>query len=152
MTRDLAPGWGQVMWCFLPSPSKRPVPRRGARVQHEPHALFKQSSGRGRPLMGGGFRSGQGVVHQLYQLPGVYMTDDHRGSEQQKPILPVMETRRLRSSVSGLSSLQRLQERVLSAFSSFWRLQASLRLWPHPSSICLHLQVPSPLSVLFRLL
>ena len=32
LTGDLAPGWGLVMWWCLPSPSKMPVLRRGARL------------------------------------------------------------------------------------------------------------------------
>ena len=36
LIRDLAPSWGLVTWCSLPSPSKMPVSRRGAWIQHEP--------------------------------------------------------------------------------------------------------------------
>ena len=54
LTRGLAPSWGLVTWCSLPSPSKMPVPRRGAGVQHEPHGLCKQHRRRGLPLTGGG--------------------------------------------------------------------------------------------------
>ena len=54
LTRGLEPGWGLVTWCFLPSPSKMPVPRRGTGAQHEPHGLCKQHGRRGLPLKGGG--------------------------------------------------------------------------------------------------
>ena len=37
----------------------------------------------------------------------------------------------------------RLQGRILPASSSFWGLPASLGLWPHTSSLCLHLHVAS---------
>ena len=53
LTRDLAPGWRLVTWWCLPSPSKTPVPRRGAGAQREPYGYCKQHRCRGLPLMGG---------------------------------------------------------------------------------------------------
>ena len=69
-TRDSALGLGLVTcWC-LPSPSKMPVPRRGARAHHEPHGWCKQHRCRGLPQREGGFTSGQRASHHCMNFLG----------------------------------------------------------------------------------
>ena len=46
-----------------------------------------------------------------------------------------------------LCSLQRLQERVLPASSSFWGCQVALGWWPPSSRFCILLHVASPLGL-----
>ena len=46
-----------------------------------------------------------------------------------------------------LCSLQRLQERVLPASSSFWGLEVALGWWLPPSRVCILLHVASPLGL-----